>query len=159
MSKVEPWHGQAMTPFETPLTVQPWWVHTAEKALKSPAVGWVMTTLSWSNTLPPPTGMSAAAMASLAAEAAPEAAEPAALDTASPALEPHAVSPAVPATATPATSRLSRRDQQAQDAAEASASVVAGAEGWWCARCSSWSSLSWGAAVRAGCEQYPHTSL
>ena len=33
MSKVEPWHGQVMTPFDTPLTVQPWWVQMAENAL------------------------------------------------------------------------------------------------------------------------------
>ncbi len=124
MSNVDPWQGQVMPSLDTPLTVHPWCGQMAENALKSPAVGWVITTLRASKTLPPPTGMSAWAMAPPAAEAAPDAA----LATASPAPEPHAVRPAVPATATPATSRLSRRDQHEHAVAEASGAVVPGAD-------------------------------
>src|SRR5687767_3422957 len=53
-----PWHGQLIVPPETSPTTQPAWVHTAEKHLNWPAVGWV-TTIFWSSKiLPPPTGMS-----------------------------------------------------------------------------------------------------
>jgi hypothetical protein len=43
-----------MVPFATPATVQPIWVHTALKALNSPALGWVTTTFAVSKTVPPP---------------------------------------------------------------------------------------------------------
>ena len=52
-----PWHGQTITPSATDLTLQPWCVQVAEKALNSPAVGWVTTTSLSANTVPPPTGM------------------------------------------------------------------------------------------------------
>src|SRR5436305_416790 len=52
-----PWHGQLIVPSLTSLTGQPWWVQTAENALKVPAVGWVTTT-DWLMTVPPPTGTS-----------------------------------------------------------------------------------------------------
>src|SRR5215218_6546449 len=39
-------------------TVQPWWGHTASKALKAPAVGWVTTVCVSGKILPPPTGIS-----------------------------------------------------------------------------------------------------
>src|SRR6185312_6979231 len=39
-------------------TRQPWCVQTAEKALISPALGWVTTTFWSLKILPPPTGMS-----------------------------------------------------------------------------------------------------
>jgi hypothetical protein len=55
-----PWQGHLITPFDTPPTVQPWWVHTAVNALKAPWLGWVTTTFSAALTLPPPTGTSAA---------------------------------------------------------------------------------------------------
>ena len=58
MAYLLPWHGQSMVPSATLLTVQPWCVQMAEKALKVPGAGWVTTTLSAPNTLPPPTGMS-----------------------------------------------------------------------------------------------------
>ena len=64
-------------------------------------------------------------MAPLAAEAAPDAA----LLTASPVPDPHAVRPAVPATATPATIRLSRRDQQAHAGVAAAVSGATGVSG------------------------------
>ena len=48
-----------MTPFDTSLTVHPWWVHTAENALNWPAVGWVTTTFWSAKIVPPPSGMSA----------------------------------------------------------------------------------------------------
>ena len=41
MSNSLPWQAQLMVPSFDARTVQPWWVQTAEKALKSPAVGWV----------------------------------------------------------------------------------------------------------------------
>ena len=47
-----------MFPFRTSVTRQPWWVQTAVNALNVPACGWVTTTRLWSNTVPPPTGMS-----------------------------------------------------------------------------------------------------
>lgn len=37
------WQAQSMVPSRTSDTMQPWWVQTAEKALKSPASGWVTT--------------------------------------------------------------------------------------------------------------------
>ena len=75
MSNWLPWQAQLMTPSLTLVTVQPWCVHTAENALYSPSVGWVMTTLADSMIVPPPTGMSAFLARSLAAPAAPDAAE------------------------------------------------------------------------------------
>src|SRR4029450_9246467 len=53
-----PWHSQLMVPSETELTMQPWWVHTAEKHLNSPSDGWVMTTWSSGKIVPPPPSMS-----------------------------------------------------------------------------------------------------
>ena len=67
--------SQVIVPSATDDTTQPWWVHTAENALNSPATGWVTTTLSRSRTVPPPTGTSAAAMASEISEPALAAAE------------------------------------------------------------------------------------
>ena len=58
MLNLLPWQGQLMVPSATLLTVQPWWVQIAEKALKSPASGWVTTTFWSLKILPPPTGMS-----------------------------------------------------------------------------------------------------
>jgi hypothetical protein len=55
--KVEPWHGQTITPLSTPATVQPWWVQVELNALNEPAAGWVTTTAPM--TFPPPTGTSA----------------------------------------------------------------------------------------------------
>jgi hypothetical protein len=49
-----------MVPSATSSTVQPWWVHTVEKALKVPARGCVTTTFWVLKILPPPTGMSEA---------------------------------------------------------------------------------------------------
>ena len=37
IEKALPWHSQMMAPSETELTMQPWWVHTAVKHLKSPS--------------------------------------------------------------------------------------------------------------------------
>lgn len=53
-----PWQGQLMVPPTTVETVHPSWVHTAEKALKSPLAGWVTTTFWSLKTFPPPSGMS-----------------------------------------------------------------------------------------------------
>ncbi len=58
IEKALPWHSQLMLPSETELTMQPWWVHTAEKHLNSPSAGWVMTTWSSGKIVPPPTSMS-----------------------------------------------------------------------------------------------------
>ena len=44
MANLLPWQGQSIVPAATLLTVQPWWVQTAENALKVPACGWVTTT-------------------------------------------------------------------------------------------------------------------
>src|SRR5579862_7017924 len=52
-----PWHGQSMVPLPTVLTRQPMCVQTALNALKSPAVGWVTTTLGPLKTVPLPTGI------------------------------------------------------------------------------------------------------
>ena len=52
------WHGQGISPSLLDSTVQPWWVQTAENALKSPSVGWVTTTLASALTTQPPTGTS-----------------------------------------------------------------------------------------------------
>src|SRR5579859_6753833 len=52
----EPWHGHWMTLFEMVDAVQPWWVQTAVKALYSPALGWVTTTLADWSMKPPSTG-------------------------------------------------------------------------------------------------------
>ena len=69
---VLPWHGHGISPSELDSTRQPWWVQTAEKALKSPSVGWVTTILAAATTKQPPTGTSAAlASASPPPEAAP----------------------------------------------------------------------------------------
>src|SRR4249920_2127137 len=43
MSKRLPWHGQAIAPFWTPITVHPWWVQTAEKARVVPSGARVST--------------------------------------------------------------------------------------------------------------------
>src|SRR5580692_2582361 len=56
---LEPWQGQSMVPSATWLHRHPTWVQTALKALKTPLVGWVTTTLASVKTMPPPTGMSA----------------------------------------------------------------------------------------------------
>lgn len=56
MLNLLPWHGQLMVPPDTEPTVQPACVHTAENALKVPAVGWVTTTCWLGKTRPPPTG-------------------------------------------------------------------------------------------------------
>jgi hypothetical protein len=48
-----------MSPSLLDSTRQPWWVQTAENALKSPSVGWVTTTLADATTKHPPTGTSA----------------------------------------------------------------------------------------------------
>ena len=53
-----PWQVQSMSSPSISATTQPWWVHTALNALKSPSVGWVTTTLSAAKILPPPTGTS-----------------------------------------------------------------------------------------------------
>lgn len=60
MRNLLPWQGQLMVPSATVFTMQPWWVQTAEKALNSPAWGWVTTTFLSVITVPPPTGTSAA---------------------------------------------------------------------------------------------------
>ena len=41
-----PWHGQSIVPSATWLHRHPTWVQTALKALYSPLVGWVTTTLA-----------------------------------------------------------------------------------------------------------------
>jgi hypothetical protein len=58
MLNLLPWQGQSIVPSATWLTRHPMCVHTALKALKSPESGWVTTTFSVANTLPPPTGIS-----------------------------------------------------------------------------------------------------
>src|SRR5580692_8525055 len=55
---LEPWQGQSMVPSATWLHRQPTCVQTALKALKTPLVGCVTTTLASVKTMPPPTGMS-----------------------------------------------------------------------------------------------------
>jgi hypothetical protein len=62
-----PWQGQSMVPLLTWLTVQPMWVQMALNALKSPADGWVTTTLGPLKIVPPPTGMSLVAASAFAA--------------------------------------------------------------------------------------------
>ena len=52
-----PWQGQSIVPSATLFTAHPLCVHFEEKPLKSPAVGWVMTTSS--TMTPDPTGTSA----------------------------------------------------------------------------------------------------
>src|ERR1700749_3108021 len=56
---LEPWQGQSMVPSATWLHRHPTWVQIALKALKTPLVGWVTTTLALVKIMPPPTGMSA----------------------------------------------------------------------------------------------------
>src|ERR1700757_2189628 len=51
-----PWQGQLIVPFETLLTMQPWWVHIAVKALNDPGCGWVTTTFLPRMIVPPPLG-------------------------------------------------------------------------------------------------------
>ena len=46
IEKALPWHSHMMSPSETELTMQPWWVQTAVKHLKSPWFGWVTTICS-----------------------------------------------------------------------------------------------------------------
>lgn len=66
-----PWQAQLIVPFETVATMQPWWVQTAEKALKPPFSGWVTTTFSSLKILPPPTGMSPVLVSASPAGASP----------------------------------------------------------------------------------------
>src|SRR6476469_10351305 len=51
-----PWQGHGMSPSVLDSTRQPWWVHTAVNALKSPSVGWVSTILESATTKHPHTG-------------------------------------------------------------------------------------------------------
>src|SRR5450631_2828981 len=91
-----------MVPLATPATVQPLWVQIALKALNSPALGWVTTTFVASKTLPPPTGMSATLITTLAEPAEPAAA-PAEPPAVLPLLPPQAATAAAPTTPTPTT--------------------------------------------------------
>ena len=59
-SNMLPWHGQLIVSV-TSSTVQPWWVQTAVNPLKSPLVGWVITSFCSARITPPPTGTSAVA--------------------------------------------------------------------------------------------------
>src|SRR5450759_4670539 len=96
-----------MVPLATLATVQPIWVQMALKALNSPALGWVTTVFVASKTLPPPTGMSAALIASFGEPAAPvalPAALPVEVAVAPP--PPHAARVTAPTTPAPRTPAL-----------------------------------------------------
>src|ERR1700758_5023779 len=56
MLNLLPWQGQLMVPFETLLTKQPACVQIAVNALNDPDHGCVITILSLSMILPPPSG-------------------------------------------------------------------------------------------------------
>src|ERR1700677_3718540 len=56
MANLLPWQGQLMVPFETLLTMQPSWVQIAVNALNDPDCGCVITILSLSMIMPPPSG-------------------------------------------------------------------------------------------------------
>src|ERR1700691_5132989 len=56
MGNLLPWQGQLMVPFETLLTMQPSWVQIAVNALNDPDCGCVITILSLSMIMPPPSG-------------------------------------------------------------------------------------------------------
>ncbi|GAA2981388.1 hypothetical protein Sfulv_10870 [Streptomyces fulvorobeus] len=58
MANLLPWHAQSIVASPTSETVHPACVQIAEKALNSPASGWVTTTFRSLKTFPPPTGMS-----------------------------------------------------------------------------------------------------
>src|SRR5215470_10615403 len=58
MLNLLPWHGQLIVPPDTVSTMQPWWVHTAVKALNVPLCGSVITIFLSVRILPPPTGIS-----------------------------------------------------------------------------------------------------
>ena len=62
-----PWQAHGITPSVPGLTVQPWWVQTEVKALKSPSLGWVTTHFCSEKTAQPPTGMSLVAASAPAA--------------------------------------------------------------------------------------------
>jgi hypothetical protein len=69
----EPWQGQVIWLSETEPTVQPEWVQTAVKALKVPALGWVITMPPSALTiLPPSTGTSEVEARTLPPEPEPE---------------------------------------------------------------------------------------
>src|SRR5580700_9991262 len=71
MLNLLPWQGQLMVPFETLLTKQPACVQIAVNALNDPDCGCVITILSLSMILPPPSGTWEVAARAVAAGALP----------------------------------------------------------------------------------------
>jgi len=112
MLNLLPWQGQLMVPFETLLTKQPSCVQIALNALNDPDCGCVITILSLSMILPPPSGTWEVAARAVAAGALPpaEVAVPLVAGVNPPLLASCAVHPAsIAAHVTPAPASSARR--------------------------------------------------